>query len=477
MRIKNCYGAKKIFFALGFIFLTFFSASLALAQSGNYVPLVPIPGVTGATGLLGYLSGLYNFLISVVGILAMAVIVYGGLRYLTSVGNPSAVESAKETIMSAIYGLILALVSWMILNTINPDTLLLKKPGVAGPSGTYGTVTFANKCIESPTGAGTVASPCVCLDGAKIQNLNATKTQTKLTLTVNPATIGNAVATTVTMSGKLTDASGAPISGMTIKVNRIATLINASNTYTAAALTNAAGDYTATMTFAAGGPGTEVGGDIMQAVFAGTALPAPGYAAVGSNTVIFTRNSASGTYLPTDYLYNTMGGLLPVATVFNNGYDCNATCSNKLLANDNKYHCLKLNVKKGWVGKSTGYTDEQFRALATTSTSATNPFVSYDGDEIVVEVERASTVLNTPAVYSFDYDGMGGTCEKLLDGTGGTGFGWYHGVSSYDAADGANDACSLTSNPKGETCAVKFCVTDSQGNTADTLLYYTILAP
>lgn len=333
MRIKNFYGAKKIFFALGFIFLTFFSASLALAQSGNYVPLVPIPGVTGATGLLGYLSGLYNFLISVVGILAMAVIVYGGLRYLTSVGNPSAVESAKETIMSAIYGLILALVSWMILNTINPDTLLLKKPGVAGPSGTYGTATFANKCSASPTGAGTVASPCVCLDGAKVQNLNATKTQTTLTLAVNPTTIGNAVAVTVTMSGKLTDASG-PLNAMTIKINRIAPLINASNTYTTT--TNASGDYTATMTFAAGGPGTGVGGDIMQAVFAGDAT----YAAVGSNTVIFTRNSASGTYLPTDYLYNTMGGLLPVATIIINGYDCNATCSNALMASDTKFHCL-----------------------------------------------------------------------------------------------------------------------------------------
>jgi len=345
MRIKNFYGAKIIFFALGFIFLIAFSADIALAQSGNYVPLVPIPGVTGATGLLGYLSGLYNFLISVVGILAMAVIVYGGLRYLTSVGNPSAVESAKETIMSAIYGLILALVSWMILNTINPDTLLLKKPGVAGPGSTYGTAVSTNKCIESPTGAGTVASPCVCIDGAKIQNLNATKTQTTLTLTVNPATIGNAVAVTVTMSGKLTDASGAPISGMTIKVNRIATLINASNTYTAAALTNASGDYTATMTFAAGGPGTGVGGDIMQATFAGDAT----YASVGSNTVIFTRNSASGTYLPTDYLYNTMGGLLPVATVIINGYDCNATCSNALMASDNVFHCL---VPKLGIGKT-----------------------------------------------------------------------------------------------------------------------------
>jgi len=41
----------------------------------------------------------------------MGAIVIGGAKYLTSVGNPSAIEDAKHTIYSAISGLILALAS------------------------------------------------------------------------------------------------------------------------------------------------------------------------------------------------------------------------------------------------------------------------------------------------------------------------------------------------------------------------------
>ncbi|MBU3964784.1 hypothetical protein KKG29_01495 [Patescibacteria group bacterium] len=85
MALKISFAVNKFFLALavfGFLAL----AASALAASGDYVPLVKIPGINPNVGLTAYLSGLYSFLISVVSIFALVMIVYGGMRYITSAG-------------------------------------------------------------------------------------------------------------------------------------------------------------------------------------------------------------------------------------------------------------------------------------------------------------------------------------------------------------------------------------------------------
>lgn len=310
-----------------------------------------------------YLSGLYNFLISVVGVVAMGAIVIGGARYLTSAGNPSAIDDAKHTINSAIYGLLLAITSWVIVSTINPDILVLKNPGMPFAGIGYDPSSNTTPDCAFPLGEGTIDKPCTCADEAIITSKNATKTPTVLTLTVVPDALDFAslsVATNVILSGKLTDDKGVPLNAMTIKINRIAPLLPAANTYTVT--TNASGDYTYTMSFPPAGRGTGVGGDQIQAVFAGTVAPAPGYASVGSNVVTFTRDASNGTYMATDYSYytNPLGGLTPVPTIFINGNDCNTICSNKTLASDSIFHCV---IPRLGIGKIPEQAKEGIRTL------------------------------------------------------------------------------------------------------------------
>lgn len=82
---------------------------------------VPIQGgVTGRT-LGEYISALYVYFSGAVGILAAVMLLYGGIRWLTAAGNESHVESAKETIYSAIIAMVLVLTSYVLLNTINPE--------------------------------------------------------------------------------------------------------------------------------------------------------------------------------------------------------------------------------------------------------------------------------------------------------------------------------------------------------------------
>lgn len=72
-------------------------------------------------------ASLFNFLLGFVGIGAMVMIVIEGIKYMTSAGDQSKIGEAKKRIWNAVWGLILALISYLLLQTINPDLL---KPGL-----------------------------------------------------------------------------------------------------------------------------------------------------------------------------------------------------------------------------------------------------------------------------------------------------------------------------------------------------------
>lgn len=70
----------------------------------------------------GYLNVMIRIFIGICAVLAVIMIVVGGLEYMTSelISNK---ENGKHRIRGAIFGLILALGAWTILNQINPDIL------------------------------------------------------------------------------------------------------------------------------------------------------------------------------------------------------------------------------------------------------------------------------------------------------------------------------------------------------------------
>jgi len=68
------------------------------------------------------LSNIFGWAIGVGALLALGVIIFGGLKYATS-GISEAQSDGKEWIKAAIYGLALLLGAYLILRTINPDIL------------------------------------------------------------------------------------------------------------------------------------------------------------------------------------------------------------------------------------------------------------------------------------------------------------------------------------------------------------------
>jgi len=99
-------------------FLSFYSTSFA------YTLLEPLgKGIeTVGTDMGSYLDRMFKLMIGMASALAILMIVIGGIQYISSF-VPSAKENAKNRITAALLGLVLALASWLILYTINPDLL------------------------------------------------------------------------------------------------------------------------------------------------------------------------------------------------------------------------------------------------------------------------------------------------------------------------------------------------------------------
>lgn len=59
-----------------------------------------------------------NIMFFIVGVMAVIMIIWGGIRYVLSAGNSAALTSAKNTIMYAVIGLIVAILAYTIVNFV-----------------------------------------------------------------------------------------------------------------------------------------------------------------------------------------------------------------------------------------------------------------------------------------------------------------------------------------------------------------------
>ncbi|MFH0930208.1 MAG: pilin [Candidatus Moraniibacteriota bacterium] len=118
--MKKNKNKMKIIFISSIILMIFFSSLHPIfAQYRNQEK---IPGASQQqTEFIPYLKDIINFGFAIIGILALFMLIIGAYQYLMAAGNIGKVESAKETIGSALLGLILGLCAWIILNKINPD--------------------------------------------------------------------------------------------------------------------------------------------------------------------------------------------------------------------------------------------------------------------------------------------------------------------------------------------------------------------
>ena len=59
-----------------------------------------------------------NILLYVLGIIAVIMIIIGGIRFTTSDGDPAGVKSARNTIIYSVVGLVVAILAYAIVNLV-----------------------------------------------------------------------------------------------------------------------------------------------------------------------------------------------------------------------------------------------------------------------------------------------------------------------------------------------------------------------
>jgi len=64
------------------------------------------------------IKSIINILLYVLGIIAVIMIIVGGMRYATSNGNASQLKEAKDTILYSVVGLVVAILSFSIVNFV-----------------------------------------------------------------------------------------------------------------------------------------------------------------------------------------------------------------------------------------------------------------------------------------------------------------------------------------------------------------------
>lgn len=125
-----------------------FDLNVILKRGKQFLPEVTpelinfpeIPGTEGldpAEGIPELIAFVYLIGLWLVGVAVFVQITIGGVRWLLSAGKPGEIEKAKSQITNAIFGLILLLSSYVILNTINPDLvngIFETKPIGGGPT-------------------------------------------------------------------------------------------------------------------------------------------------------------------------------------------------------------------------------------------------------------------------------------------------------------------------------------------------------
>jgi len=120
--------SKKIPILIVLILTIFLLVDFCFAQGDLEVPLPQIGGesaITKTPVLPDYVKYVFNFGIGIAGLIAFLMTVYGGFRYLTSAGNPSAMSDANSQIFAGLIGLIVILSSWLLLTTINPQLIVI----------------------------------------------------------------------------------------------------------------------------------------------------------------------------------------------------------------------------------------------------------------------------------------------------------------------------------------------------------------
>jgi len=122
-KTKRMVKQVLLVFSLMAVGLVVFQFVPALAQGTGLISGSDQPGrLAEATGGQGNLRQLVltflNFFLGFLGLIAVIMIIYGGVLYVTAAGEQEKVDKGKKIIMYAVIGIVIILLAFALVNTI-----------------------------------------------------------------------------------------------------------------------------------------------------------------------------------------------------------------------------------------------------------------------------------------------------------------------------------------------------------------------
>ena len=120
---------KKTVVSIAIMICTVFGlATLSTVSLSNNVSAQVSDGIGAATtsemegrkidGDSGLVKSVVNILLWVIGILSIIMIIFSGIRYVTSAGDASKTKAAQNTLIYSVVGLIVAIMAWAIVDLV-----------------------------------------------------------------------------------------------------------------------------------------------------------------------------------------------------------------------------------------------------------------------------------------------------------------------------------------------------------------------
>ncbi|MBP7058105.1 hypothetical protein KBB06_02055 [Candidatus Gracilibacteria bacterium] len=94
-------------------------AATVMAQDFGQEAPGRVAAATGGTGdFKSLLLTIINYFLGFLGVLAVLMVIYGGVLYITASGDPQKAGKGQKIIMYAVIGIIIILLSFALINTV-----------------------------------------------------------------------------------------------------------------------------------------------------------------------------------------------------------------------------------------------------------------------------------------------------------------------------------------------------------------------
>lgn len=99
-------------------FLSFLFSIFYLLSSTSVYAADPNPGPAGRQQLVELFTRIINLSVEAAFMILLLMLIYAGIRYLTSGGDPKSIEAASSTITWSLLGIVFMAIAWLLLRLI-----------------------------------------------------------------------------------------------------------------------------------------------------------------------------------------------------------------------------------------------------------------------------------------------------------------------------------------------------------------------